>query len=961
MENHQTTREARAVSEHLEDAGNCWQNIYQEPNLPLLCDSLLSEQRKLRHVLDWAHNFLSSGSELHREFCRAESLILATEKDEETRETEVFEGGRRASYENQENFNFLCGFKFPLQDEPDVPFSRRDELNCPEKRESENIKSVKPQHTTNKQSPSQDYCTTNRLNLSNQRPQTHISDGSRNQTLASATCEEATSCWSNVICEKRTVSSKRDSEDRSYKINEAQKIKKEVKKRTEGMVEGEKEKKDAGLEEEDGNKKQGATSSFLEFANDKMSHSEIPFHLKTPSNLTVYEQYQLCVDRLHRLRMRPGIEAGCFSDSPAQEMETCEEAAASARPPSRAKFNSSTSNPEIEKYFSETTTKTEDRTSDDLYKNKDRTSDDLYKNKDRTSDDLYKNKDRTSDDLYKNKDRTSDDLYKNKDRTSASCSRTTLTKLEETKHGDNLTLRKNRRLSQTSSVYCNKHGDLIKRPAGAKSSTDKLVNTHVEDSRREERAAPPADSVLQPKKTERHPGLKKSDVKGPQRFNEKSSMSLSSLTNEGILPRSAAAIQRTKRQNAQTHTKRHTPEDRLKQLTVLQPTETHKHHNDDTRPTLASDTEAHESNTDYKHTPAAVPACDHWLRLPDEVWLSILSLLPHTDLCRVTQVCSRLHTLATDHTLWKNLRIENETLTEQRLLFWGTRRPRSLCLYSCSGPSVTSHGLQMFFTLCKNHLEDVKVTSCTGPGLHGDQILPQIGQLCDHVTSVDVSWSGATDVGVKALSDGCAGLRLKSVVLNGCHVTDDPLKKLVMRHRESLCRLEVFGCQFLSASCLQAIYEMCPGLKHLNVGQVPKVNAHSLTVMASQLKCLISLNLTGLQAVTDVTVSTLLQNCVELESLTLGSCRGVTDLTLHNISKYTPCIRSLDVSGCKAVTDVGVQSLTLGCRRLQQLDLSSTGAGNRGLKLLHVYGCAHLPSEREIGKVNAIVKVYPLS
>lgn len=46
-----------------------------------------------------------------------------------------------------------------------------------------------------------------------------------------------------------------------------------------------------------------------------------------------------------------------------------------------------------------------------------------------------------------------------------------------------------------------------------------------------------------------------------------------------------------------------------------------------------------------------------------------------------------------------------------------------------------------------------------------------------------------------------------------------------------------------------SVFQMCPGLQHLNIGQVPKVNAHSLTVMTSQLKCLISLNLTGLQAV----------------------------------------------------------------------------------------------------------------
>lgn len=49
--------------------------------------------------------------------------------------------------------------------------------------------------------------------------------------------------------------------------------------------------------------------------------------------------------------------------------------------------------------------------------------------------------------------------------------------------------------------------------------------------------------------------------------------------------------------------------------------------------------------------------------------------------------------------------------------------------------------------------QELKVTSCTGPGLHGDQILSVISQCCGHVTSVDVSWSGATDTGVKALTD----------------------------------------------------------------------------------------------------------------------------------------------------------------------------------------------------------------
>lgn len=57
----------------------------------------------------------------------------------------------------------------------------------------------------------------------------------------------------------------------------------------------------------------------------------------------------------------------------------------------------------------------------------------------------------------------------------------------------------------------------------------------------------------------------------------------------------------------------------------------------------------------YTCQPAGVPECGRWLCLPDEVWLSILSVLPHSDLCRVVQVCRRLHTVATDHTLCTSL------------------------------------------------------------------------------------------------------------------------------------------------------------------------------------------------------------------------------------------------------------------------------------------------------------------
>uniref|UniRef100_A0A8C6T933 F-box/LRR-repeat protein 15-like leucin rich repeat domain-containing protein n=1 Tax=Neogobius melanostomus TaxID=47308 RepID=A0A8C6T933_9GOBI len=289
--------------------------------------------------------------------------------------------------------------------------------------------------------------------------------------------------------------------------------------------------------------------------------------------------------------------------------------------------------------------------------------------------------------------------------------------------------------------------------------------------------------------------------------------------------------------------------------------------------------------------------------------------------------------------------------------------------------------------------QEVKVTGCTGAGLRGNLILALIGQLCSHVTSVDVSWSGATDAGLRALIN-CK--RLRAVVLSGCHVTDQALLDLLLRHTASLCKLEVFGCQSISSSCLEAIYEMCPNLQHLNIGRMRRVDAHSLTVLGSKLNNLRSLNVTGLQAVSDVVMEVVLQKCPLLLSLTLSQCPGVTDRTLHSISEFTRAIRSVDVSGCAAVTDAGVRSLARGCTRLQQLDLSSTATGDTGvallahhcrahlhtvklsfcrisphsllqlcqrctrLEVLHVYGCAQLPTGSQIRRVNPAVVIHPV-
>ena len=92
----------------------------------------------------------------------------------------------------------------------------------------------------------------------------------------------------------------------------------------------------------------------------------------------------------------------------------------------------------------------------------------------------------------------------------------------------------------------------------------------------------------------------------------------------------------------------------------------------------------------------------------------------------------------------------------------------------------------------------------------------------------------------KAIKCNFSCLRLQNRIVQPCEkgsLYRATRQQCVLRYMNSMNRFPVF------------VFQVCPHLEHLNIGQVPKVNTHSLTVMTSRLICLISLNLTGLQAV----------------------------------------------------------------------------------------------------------------
>lgn len=390
-----------AVSELLEDVGNCRQSINQELSLHLLSDSLFSEQQKLRHVLDWANRYLCSGSVICHQLCRADSLINNMKNKGSKKISpkhssgskyhhpvsfdvgarEVYGGGSSMKTTCQSrSLNDLtssCSYKFSYDLHSPVSFSPgTQEENRPDT-ETENIKSTEQQHATNKHISSQDYRRTNRFHMSNQRDHTFTSDA------ATHLIKESTSSGRNAICKKSSaysevnilkpldesnnfsgMTSKRAGAKRE--VSESQKV---WSKEDKWMEENEKEKIQDDRNEGNYRKEQESSSdhthSQISLAEPEMipeqtaktANSHVIHPLKSSLNLSVYEQYQLCVAQLNHLRISQHFKP----ESPVKEGTTSGEMGdyvkAPACPGSCFELNSYITNPEIKKQVNNTGSK----------------------------------------------------------------------------------------------------------------------------------------------------------------------------------------------------------------------------------------------------------------------------------------------------------------------------------------------------------------------------------------------------------------------------------------------------------------------------------------------------------------------------------------------------------------------------------------------------------------------------
>ncbi|KAF8570539.1 hypothetical protein P879_04043 [Paragonimus westermani] len=322
-----------------------------------------------------------------------------------------------------------------------------------------------------------------------------------------------------------------------------------------------------------------------------------------------------------------------------------------------------------------------------------------------------------------------------------------------------------------------------------------------------------------------------------------------------------------------------------------------------------------------------------WLLLPDELWLAVIRPLSPADRARLALVCRRLAALTLDRSLWRVVQLHrHHHLTDMALTSIGRLCPRELRLTYCRGDNIAVNGLRQLFKSCGPHLRKLSFIGCSKGVFDCDLTLLLAAEHCPNMSHINASYTQAVrDRTVTTLAK--SALHLVSVKLNGAQlISNSAIQQLVHYHKDTLQRLELFGC-FRLNSDIFAVLGRCQQLRALAFGHLHHLSSDGLLELVGKLPLLSSLDLRGTQALTnDTNLTRLADKCPHLEEVVLANIHSLKhEAGIAHMLRRLPRLRVLDLCGLTAVGDLTMEALANGCPQLEELDITCTSVTQKGL------------------------------
>ncbi|KAI9318459.1 hypothetical protein BX666DRAFT_1855826 [Dichotomocladium elegans] len=130
------------------------------------------------------------------------------------------------------------------------------------------------------------------------------------------------------------------------------------------------------------------------------------------------------------------------------------------------------------------------------------------------------------------------------------------------------------------------------------------------------------------------------------------------------------------------------------------------------------------------------------------------------------------------------------------------------------------------------------------------------------------------------------------------------------------------GCIQLTGHELRTLSDHCPNVDDLNLRDCRSLSTHSIACFLQSVKNLRTLNLSGLDTVTNSTLQ-LVSQLMRLEKLDISWCRNISGKGVQAIGAHCFRLSSLKLNGCALLDDTAMGALGRNLRHLSRLSLAS--------------------------------------
>ncbi|KAJ3437319.1 f-box and leucine-rich repeat protein [Anaeramoeba flamelloides] len=195
-----------------------------------------------------------------------------------------------------------------------------------------------------------------------------------------------------------------------------------------------------------------------------------------------------------------------------------------------------------------------------------------------------------------------------------------------------------------------------------------------------------------------------------------------------------------------------------------------------------------------------------------------------------------------------------------------------------------------------------------------------LSKKCEKLLSVSIS--RCLDISPESLEKASEYLKKLNVfVVSKCQQFSDNNFCAMIQNMKKLKRLDISGCVMITNQFITQLSENSKRLEMLSISGCKNITNEGMIDLVRSSKKLKTLFLDHCDQLTDIFAIELSKNCI-IEGLDISYCSEITDNSIIKFAeKWGTNLRSLNISGCNKVTNVSIEALATNCKSLEVLDL----------------------------------------